>query len=49
MGKSKEFNRDGDPDVEKMVTRTGPLGMLPIFIIAASILMIIAVFFWWRS
>ena len=49
MGKSKEFNRDGDSDVEKTVTRTGPLGILPILLIGVSILMIIAVFLWWRA
>lgn len=29
MGKSSEFDRDGDPSVKKVVTRTGPLGLVP--------------------
>jgi hypothetical protein len=49
MGKSKEFNREGDADVKKVVTRTGPLGMIPVFYIALSLLIVIAVLFWWIS
>ena len=47
MGRSKEFNRDTGPEPEKMVTQTGPLGILPILYIVASVVLIIAVLFWW--
>lgn len=48
MGKSKEFDRDGDADVEKVVSpKTGPMGLLPILYIGASVLIIIAVAIWW--
>lgn len=50
MGKSTQFDRDGDADVKKVVTKTGPLGYLPILYLAASLLFIIVVLFlWWRS
>jgi hypothetical protein len=49
MGKSKEFNREGDADVKKVVTRTGPLGMIPVFYIVVSLLIIIAMLVWWAS
>jgi hypothetical protein len=49
MGKSKEFNREGDADVEKVVTRTGPLGLVPIFYIVVAILIIIGVVLWWAT
>ena len=50
MGRSKEFNRDGDGDVKKVVTRTGPLGYLPLLYLGMSLLFIVIVLFlWWRS
>jgi hypothetical protein len=51
MGRSEEFDRDGnDNGVEKVVTKTGPLGLLAVFYIAAALLMILVVLFlWWRT
>ena len=49
MGKSKEFNRDGEPEVKKVVTRTGPLGLVPIMYLIVSLLIILAFVFWWRG
>lgn len=49
MGKSTEFDRDGDPSVEKVVTKTGPLGLLPILYLGMSLLIIIAVLVWWAA
>jgi hypothetical protein len=49
MGKSEEFDRDGDASVEKVVTRTGPLGLVPILYILVSILVLVGMVLWWRS
>jgi len=49
MGKSEEFDRDGDPSVKKVVTRTGPLGLVPILYILVSILVLVMMVLWWRS
>jgi hypothetical protein len=49
MGKSKEFNRDGEQDPKKIVTRTGPLGLVPIMYLIVSLLFIIAFIIWYRS
>jgi hypothetical protein len=49
MGKSKEFNRDGDPSAKKVVTGTGPLGLVPILYIIVSALVLIGLVLWWRS
>lgn len=50
MGKSTQFNRDGDPDVKQVATKTGPLGLVPIMYIVFLILAIIVIgFLWWRS
>jgi len=49
MAKSKEFNRDGDSDVKKVVTSTGPLGLVPILYIVVSVLVLIGMVLWWRS
>lgn len=49
MRNSEEFNREGDADPKKVVTKTAPLGLLPIMFIGVSILMIIAVAIWWAS
>ena len=50
MGKSTQFDRDGDPDMKKVATRTGPLGLVPIMYIVFLILVIMIVgFLWWRS
>ena len=49
MGKSKEFDRDGDADVKKVVTRTGPLGLVPILYILVSLFVLIGMVLWWRG
>lgn len=50
MGRSEEFNRDDDTDVKEVVTKTAPLGYLPLLYLGMSLLFIIAVLFlWWRS
>jgi hypothetical protein len=49
MGKSSEFDRDGDADVKKVVTRTRPLGLVPILYILVSILVLVGMVLWWRS
>ena len=50
MGRSEEFNRDGDADARKVLTKSGPLGYLPIMYLAMALIFIIAVLFlWWRS
>ena len=49
MGKSEEFDRDGDASVEKVVTRTGPLGLVPILYILVAILVLVGMVLWWRS
>jgi hypothetical protein len=49
MKESKEFNHDGEPSVEKVVKRTGPLGLLPILYLAATLVIILLVLLmWWR-
>ncbi|HKY42473.1 MAG TPA: hypothetical protein VJM50_05225 [Pyrinomonadaceae bacterium] len=49
MPKSKEFNREGDADVDKVVTKTATLGLLPIMYIAISILIILGIALWWAA
>jgi hypothetical protein len=50
MGRSEEFDRDGDGDVKKVVTKTAPLGYLPLLYLGMSLLFILAVLFlWWRG
>jgi hypothetical protein len=50
MGRSEEFNRDGEADVKKVVTKSGPLGYLPLLYLLMSLLFMMAVFFFmWRS
>ncbi len=49
MRKSSEFDRDGDPSVKKVVTRTGPLGLVPILYILVSILVLVGMVLWWSS
>ena len=49
MGKSREFNRDGDTSVKKVVTRTGPLGLVPILYILVAILVLVGMVLWWRT
>ncbi|HET9479687.1 MAG TPA: hypothetical protein VFO72_10095 [Pyrinomonadaceae bacterium] len=50
MGKSTQFDRDDDADVKKVVSKTAPLGYLPILYVGVSLLFIIVVLFlWWRS
>lgn len=48
MGRSKEFDRDGDPDVTKTVIKTAPLGLLPILLIVLAFV-IIGVVVWGMS
>lgn len=48
MGKSKEFNRDDDADVEK-VARTVPVGLLPLMVLIVAALIIVAGLIWWIS
>ena len=49
MKESKEFNYEGDASVEKVVKKTGPLGLLPILYLAATLVIILFVLFlWWR-
>lgn len=49
MAKSKEFNREGDADVKKVVTGTGPLGILPVLWIVLAIVVLVGMVLWWRS
>ena len=51
MGRSKQFDRDGDDKgVEKVVTKTGPLGLVTVLYVGAALLMILVVLFlWWRT
>ena len=49
MGKSEEFDREGDADVKKVVTKTATLGLLPIMYLAVAILMIIGIVLWWAA
>lgn len=49
MGKSEEFNRDGEHDGKKVVTRTGPLGLVTIMYLILSLIFIIAFILWWRG
>ncbi len=48
MGKSKEFNRDDDANVEKVV-RTVPVGLLPLMVLIVAALIIVAGLIWWIS
>ena len=49
MRKSKEFNHDGDASVDKVVKKSGPLGLLPILYLAATLVIVLLVLFlWWR-
>jgi len=48
MAKSKEFNRDGDANLKKVVS-SGPLGILPVLWIVIAIVVLLGMVFWWRS
>ena len=49
MRESKEFNHRGDGSVEKVVKKSGPLGLLPILYLAATVVIVLLVLFlWWR-
>jgi hypothetical protein len=49
MRESKEFNHDGDASVEKVVKKSGPLGLLPILYLAATLVIVLLVLFlWWQ-
>ena len=47
MPESKEFNREGEADVKEVVTKTAPLGLLPVMYIVVAILIILGVVLWW--
>ncbi|HKR12439.1 MAG TPA: hypothetical protein VJT15_10300 [Pyrinomonadaceae bacterium] len=49
MGRSSQFNRDGDADLKKVVTSTGPLGLVPIMYFIATIVFLIMAIVFWRS
>ena len=49
MRNSEEFDREGDADPKEVVTKTGPLGILPILYIGAAIVIIVAVAIWWAA
>jgi hypothetical protein len=49
MAKSEEFDRDGQGDVKKVATKTGPLGLLTIMYIIVSVLIILFVLYWWLT
>lgn len=49
MRESKEFNHEGDASVEKVVKKTGPLGLLPIlYLVATVVILLLVLFLWWR-
>ncbi len=49
MKDSKEFNYDDNANVDKVVKKSGPLGLLPIMYLAATIVIVLLVLFlWWR-
>ena len=49
MAKSREFDREGDADPKEVVKKTGPLGLLPILYISASLVLIIVALIWWAT
>jgi hypothetical protein len=49
MAKSEEFDREGEGSVKKVVSRTGPLGILPVLWIVIAIVVLLGMVFWWRS
>ena len=49
MRESKEFNREGDASVENVVKKSGPLGILPILLVASlAVILVVALLMWWR-
>jgi hypothetical protein len=48
MRESKEFNHEGDASVENVVKKSGPLGILPILLVASLLIMLVMLFLWWR-
>ena len=49
MRESKEFNREGDGSVETVVKKSGPLGILPILLVASlAAMLLIVMLMWWR-
>ena len=50
MGKSNEFDRDHKVDTKDVVTRTAPLGYLPVLFAAAAIVfaIVMAILWWWK-
>jgi len=51
MRKSEEFDRDHKADTKDVVTKTGPLGYLPLFYALAAIVFVIvvAILWWWKG
>ena len=47
MKNSTEFDYDTKADTKDVVTKTGPLGLLPVFYVVISVLGIIALGLWW--
>lgn len=49
MKESKEFKYDDDTNVERVVKKTGPLGLLPIlYLVATLVIILLVLFLWWR-
>jgi uncharacterized iron-regulated membrane protein len=44
---SSEFDRHGSGDPQKVVTRSGPAGLLLVLLLSAALLMIIVLGLWW--
>ncbi len=44
---SSEFDRHGDGEPKKVVTRSGPAGLLLVLLIGAVLLMTIVLGLWW--
>lgn len=49
MKGSEEFEYGTKADTKDVATKTGPLGLLPVFYITVSVLGIIALLVWWLS
>lgn len=44
---SSEFDRGGSGDVKKVVTKSGPAGLLLALYIGAAVLLIVVLGLWW--
>jgi len=51
MKKSQEFDRDHEADTKGVITRTVPLGYLPLLFAVAAILfgLVAAILWWWKG